>query len=141
VSRAARKPREDWTGQTLMRHAPIESETSVLGRIHLAVAAVGGVHVMRNNVGGMKSAGRFVRFGLGVGSSDLVAIVAPHGRWLCLEIKRPEKAKTDPKRLEDQRRWREMMARYGAVVGEVRTAEEAIALALEAKLAPGVCHG
>lgn len=128
-----KKPREDWTGQRLMAHAPVESESSVQGRIVETLSRCGNVHVMRNNVGAIKKGPRYIKYGLGVGSSDIVAIVGPSGRWLCLEVKRPEKSKTDPERLEAQRKWRARMAELGAVVGEVRTVDEALDLLQQAR--------
>ena len=130
-----KKPVEDWTGQIYFEQvAPkakrVPPEKVVLDQIRLAVATAGGVHVMRNNVGAFKlSGGRFFRAGLEKGSSDLVAIVAPYGRWLCLEVKRPKGS-----RFEDgQREWLAKMARYGAVVGAVSTVEEALALVARAR--------
>lgn len=104
---------------------PVEPESSVLRRVQEALWAYGGVHVMRNNVG---RRGR-VSFGLEVGSADLICVVAPHGRLLCVETKRPKGATAS----DAQTRWLEKMRRYGAVAGVCRTPEEAIALVEEAR--------
>ena len=46
-----------------------------------------GAYLWRNNTGGMYDAkGRFVRFGLCKGSSDLIGIL-PDGRFLAIEVK------------------------------------------------------
>lgn len=97
-----------------------ELESSVLKRVLLALRTCGGVEAYRNNVG---RRGR-VTFGLEVGSADIVAIVAPHGRWLCVETKRPKNAVV----AERQEKWLRKMVAYGAVAGVCTTPEEAIAL-------------
>lgn len=125
----ARKLRTDSIGQVEMPHRPTEPESSILARVRLAVATAGGTHVMRNTVGVFKTSGRFVRAGLEKGSSDLVAIVAPYGRWLCIEVKKPKHS-----RFEDgQREWLAMMESFGAVAGAVSTVEEALVLVEKAR--------
>lgn len=53
-----------------------------------------GAYVWRNNTGGMYDAtGRFVRYGLCVGSSDLIGLL-PDGRFLAIEVKMPGKNPT-----------------------------------------------
>lgn len=125
----ARKIRTDSSGQVLATYAPAEKESVILSKIKLAVGTVGGVKVMRNQVGAAKMKGFWVSFGLEKGSSDLVAIVAPYGRWLCLEIKRPKGSRFE----EGQREWLAEMERYGAVAGAVSTVEEALALVVKAR--------
>lgn len=101
-----------------------ETEASVLEKVTMALKTCGGVHVMRNTVGAVKKGGRYIRYGLEVGSADIVAIVAPHGRWLCIETKRPKGYEAT----EAQEKWLRTMRGYGAVVGVCRTAEEALRL-------------
>lgn len=79
---------------------------------------------MRNRAGAVRKSRGMIRFGLEVGSADLVCIVAPHGRWLCIETKRPKNSKT----AEAQTKWLEKMRTYGAVAGVCKTVEEALAL-------------
>jgi hypothetical protein len=132
----ARKVKEDWKGQTLMPHAPksgrIESEASVTKRVLEALWAVGGVHVMRNNVGAVKKAGRYIKYGLEKSSSDLVCIVAPYGRWLCIELKRGDGGNGVEE--VDQRVWLEKMRRYGAVADFCTSPERALELVELARL-------
>ena len=51
---------------------------------------VRGVYHWRNSVGAVRLAsGQFVRFGGKVGSSDILAVLPPNGRILCIECKAP----------------------------------------------------
>lgn len=133
----ARKVRADYRGQVVLpvldaktrRALTIEPERSLLARIKQAVSVVGGVHVMRNAKWKGKVSGRWVDAGLEDGSSDLVAIVAPLGRWLCLEVKRAKGGVVDP----GQEKWLAKMRAHGAVAGVVRSVEEALALVQEAR--------
>jgi hypothetical protein len=115
---------EDWTGQRYLEVGAnlqkLEPESSVLKKVTEALWAYGGVHVMRNSVGLARHGARRVRYGLEVGSADLVAIVAPYGKWLCIECKRPKNSKES----EAQTKWLEKMRRYGAVAAVVRSAAE-----------------
>lgn len=108
-----------------------EGEASVLKKVKHALETCGGVYVMRNNVGAGKRKGFYVKYGLDVGSADLVAIVAPYGRWLCVETKRPKGNEAT----EAQEKWLRKMRGYGAVVGVCRTAEEALRLVQIARVA------
>ncbi len=87
----------------------------MLRKVQDALGACGGVHVMRNNAGPLRR-----KFPLEPGSSDLFAIVAPYGRWLCIETKRPK----NPKEEEHQAKWLDKMRRYGAVCAVVRSPDE-----------------
>lgn len=97
-----------------------ETEASVLRKVLEALWAYGGVEVMRNTVGCVRKGQRFIRYGLGVGSSDIVCCVAPYGRWLCLEVKRPKDSETT----EAQLRWLAKLRAYGAVAAVVHSVEE-----------------
>lgn len=122
----------EWNGQACLKYmAPkqrIESEKSLMMRIVTAVAAAG-VMVLRNNVGVAKMPGGFVRYGLGVGSPDLVGIVPPHGRFIGIEVKRPKKSRIG----KAQEQWHAVARRYGAVVGIVDSVEGALALVEQAR--------
>lgn len=126
-----RKPDFEWTGQIVMpvvgkKKAKVEPESSVLKRVTEALWAAGGVHVMRNNVGAVKKGQRFIRYGLEKSSSDLVAIVAPHGRWLCIECKRSDGGNGVEE--VEQNIWLTKMRGYGAVAGICTTPEDALLL-------------
>lgn len=122
---------EDWTGQLHMLPGPklIEAEKDTQEKIRLAVASAGGVMVMRNNVGVARHGKRMVRYGLGTGSSDLVCVVAPYGRFLGLEIKRPKGGVVSV----DQKKWMQWIQSYGGVAGVATTVEEALELVARAR--------
>jgi hypothetical protein len=129
-----KKVEMDWTGQTNWLPGPklIEAERDTLEQIRLAVSSAGGVMVMRNNVGVAKHGKRFVRFGLGNGSSDLICCVAPYGRLLGIEVKRPKGGKVSP----DQERWMKWIRLYGGVTGVAKNVAQALALVNEARQLP-----
>ena len=123
----------EWNGQACLEYvAPkqaIESEKSLMTRIVTAVAA-SGVMVMRNNVGMAKMAGGFVRYGLGVGSPDLICIVPPMGRVVGIEVKRPKVGRIG----KEQERWHAVAKRYGAIVGIVDSVQGALDLVGQARV-------
>jgi len=69
-----------------------------------------------------------VSAGLCEGSSDLVGLVGPHGRFIGPEVKTPGVA-LEP----HQRRWIEVVRSLGGVAGEVRTEHDLRALIEEAR--------
>lgn len=74
------------------------------------------------NVVGLFDDGRGTkrRVGLGIGTPDLVGILAPLGRWFALEIKSSD-GKLRPEQVVAIDRWR----RRGAFVAVVRSPDEA----------------
>jgi len=72
------------------------------------------------------------RYGLGVGSPDLVLVVA--GRFLGLEVKRPKTAEHGAGQLSPkQKAWRDKAQRAGVVYRRVRSVEEAVAAVEEVR--------
>lgn len=63
---------------------------------------------------------RNITYGLEVGSSDLVGILKPSGRWFCLEVKTPT-GRVSP----EQEKWMALMVKFGAYCAVVRSVEEA----------------
>ena len=128
----ARKVHEEWTGQICMvpPKKKVEPEASVLGRVTRALERCPGVIVMRNRIGFDKRAQR--HYGLGTGSSDLVAIVAPYGRWLCIETKREKGGRVSG----EQKAWLTTMRGMGAVADVCVTPEHALLLVVEARRLP-----
>lgn len=104
---------------------PLESQ--VQREIELAIGAMPGVLCLRNNVGRMQDVrGRWVAYGLGDGSPDLVCIV--DGRCVGLEVKRPG-VRAEPHQARCHDRWRA----FGAFVAVVTSAEEALAAIARAR--------
>lgn len=92
--------------------------------IRAAVCAVDGVRVWRNNVG--VDTMRGIRYGLGVGSPDLVGIA--WGRFVGLEVKTPTGRVS-----KEQTMWLDMVRRFGGVAGVARSVEDALAIVEEAR--------
>ena len=81
-----------------------------------------GVVFWRNQTGFTKEEDRGIRYGLAVGSSDLIGIV--DGRFAALEVK-TDKRKTEP--TDDQKRFMRCVRRAGGFACVVRSVEEALA--------------
>lgn len=82
----------------------------------LAYLHAKGVFCWRNNSGGTKINGRFMRFGM-AGSPDIIGIV--NGRFFAVETKAPGGKLSD-----SQREWHARAAVAGCVVFVVRSIEE-----------------
>lgn len=72
------------------------------------------------------------RAGVGVGGSDIFAIVKPRGRWLVIEVKVHGK-RTHGFRREQQDRFIRIVRESGGVGGYAHNVEEARALLEEAR--------
>lgn len=97
-------------------------ESDIQRLIMLALSEAGCL-IWRNNTGVLKNAaGIPIKFGLCVGSSDLIGI-APGGRFLAVEIKTP-KGKATPEQL----RFIEAVRARGGIAGIARSPAEALAL-------------
>jgi hypothetical protein len=108
-----------------------ETETSILRAIHSALNRTNHTRVMRNNVGKLQDArGRWVTYGLGIGSADLVGVVkTPSGtRPLAIEVKASNGHTT-----KEQRAWLAVAKKWGVVCGVARSVEEAMAIVEQAR--------
>ena len=100
------------------------SESRIQDEIRAALGGVEGLALFRNNVGVAKHfddrthAVQVVRYGLAVGSADLVGVL--DGRFVALEVKRPGEAPT-----ETQRVWLALVRRCGGFAAVVTSADEA----------------
>jgi hypothetical protein len=83
------------------------------------------VIVWRNNVG-VATKPRFVKYGLFIGSADLVGVA--RGMFIALEVKAP-KGKVSP----EQVAWLAEVRMFGGVAGVVRAVEDAERLVEEAR--------
>lgn len=93
------------------------SERRLQNAIRLALGQIDGCVFWRNNVGFDRE--RRVKYGLGVGSADLIGCV--NGKFVGIEIK------TDKGRVSDEQKlWHECVERNGGHVFVVRSTEEAV---------------
>lgn len=97
-------------------------ESDIQRLIMLALSEAGCL-IWRNNTGVLKNAaGIPIKFGLCVGSSDLIGLT-PTGRFLAVEIKTPT-GKATPEQL----RFIEAVRARGGIAGIARSPSEALAL-------------
>jgi hypothetical protein len=94
-------------------------ETPLMRQIQAAVSRTGRATMWRNNVG--VDVTRGVRYGMGVGSPDLVGFIHGTGRFFALEVK-IESGRAS----EQQRVWLDFAASRGASVYVVRSVAEAL---------------
>ncbi len=99
-----------------------ELESSIKARIRAALIEAGclcWVHNVDN---------RNLHTGLGIGTADIICVVPPHGRFLGIETKRPNRKAT-----EDQLRWLAVVRQFGGVTGIATNVDEALALVQQAR--------
>lgn len=93
------------------------SELEIQQACRLAASEMGAI-VWRNNVGKLQDKnGRWVTYGLCVGSSDLIGIYK--GRFLAMEVKQPKKHPTP-----EQKNFLRVVQEVGGIAGVVRSAED-----------------
>jgi hypothetical protein len=98
------------------------AERDVQHAIRLALGRMTDVVLWRNSTGVARPNDRVVRYGLCVGSSDLIGILAPSGRLLALEVKTPVGRLT-----LEQRQFLELVRRRGGFACVVRSVDDAVA--------------
>lgn len=99
--------------------------------IRVALNCIHGVRVWRNNVGMLEDRnGRPVRYGLAIGSADLVGLVrcGLWARFFALEVKRPGHRPT-----EEQHAWLKTVRELGGFACVVETVEQATAAVLRCR--------
>ena len=101
-------------------------ESRLLADIRLALGQDERVVLWRNNTGtAMQDYGaaglRPLRYGLAVGSSDLIGIVAPHGRLIALEVKTSTGRVT-----REQQQFLTLVEKMGGVARVVRSVDDAV---------------
>jgi len=121
---------------TDLRIAP--SEHAIQSDVRLVLGLDPNVVLWRNNVGSLERPyGGRVRYGLCVGSSDLIGIVTAvvdgHtvGRFLALEVKRPNERPT-----KDQLLFLRLVQARGGVAAVVSSPTQAVAVVAQAKSDP-----
>jgi hypothetical protein len=114
-----------------VRREKLESE--IQRRIEAEIGAEPDLLLFKNSVGLARYVdgdGKEFRvpYGLGTGSPDLVGILAPWGRWFCLEVKVPGE-EPRPEQVKSHAVWR----RFGAYIRSVTSPEEARAALEDAR--------
>lgn len=105
-------------------------ERDVIGRIRAVVAAMPGVRVWRNQVGEIHEPKRHLKYGLGLGSADIIGLVTmPSGmaRFLAIEVK--DKGVVSP----EQRAWLGCVNRDGGAAAVIRNEQDAMAFVRRAQ--------
>lgn len=98
-----------------------QSEGRIQDEIVLAIGKRPDCVVWRNTTGQYRDGPRVIRYGLAVGSADL--IVCARGRFVALEVKTPTGRQS-----EHQRQFEAHVKRAGGVYAVVRSVEEALAV-------------
>jgi dihydropteroate synthase len=111
----------------------VKREALIQREIELALGAEPDCVLLRNSVGVARNVDdegreRFIAYGLGPGSPDLILILAPRGRLVGLEVKRPGEDATP-----EQRHVHAIWRRFGADVVVVHDVEEARAAVDDAR--------
>lgn len=106
------------------------SEANILNDCLIALSEAGCL-AWRNNTGVLKDArGRPIKFGLCVGSSDIIGMT-PDGQFLAVECKTAT-GRVSPA----QRNFIEQVRRQGGRAGVARSGQEAVHIALDAAQIP-----
>lgn len=95
-----------------------QSEGRIQDEIMIALGRRPDCVVWRNTVGVYKEGPRVIRYGLAVGSADLIVCV--QGKFVALEVKKP-----GGRQSEHQKLWATHVERAGGVYAVVRSVQEA----------------
>lgn len=104
--------------------AKTERESVSKEKIRNALVKTGRALVWVHDVDNRQS-----KTGLGLGVADLILCVAPHGRFLGIEVKRPGRKEGTS---SPQKCWLAVVRRFGGVTGVATNVAEAMALLEEA---------
>lgn len=99
------------------------TESDILASIRLSLGRLPNVLLFRNNVGGLyDKTGRFVRYGLGVGSPDLIGFTVRDDRaiFTAIEVK-AETGVVSP----EQKNFIALVRKHGGIAGVARSVEQA----------------
>jgi hypothetical protein len=102
------------------------TEGHIQDEIRLALSDEPGLVLWRNNTGVAEHRGARVRYGLAVGSADLIGCL--DGRFVALEVKTPA-GRASPQ----QRQWLDLVRRHGGFAAIVRSVEDARAAIARAR--------
>ena len=102
------------------------TEGHIQDEIRLALSDEPGLVLWRNNVGIADQRGARVRYGLAVGSADLIGCL--NGRFVALEVKTSTGRATP-----EQRLWLDLVRRHGGFAAIVRSTDDARAAIARAR--------
>lgn len=98
------------------------SESTILKQILLALGDQADFICWRNNTGKLADAtGRWVTYGLGVGSADIIGVLAPWGRFVAFEVKTAK-----GKQRDQQVAWQAAVRSNGGSYYIVRSVDDAL---------------
>lgn len=98
------------------------TEATIESQIREALGALPDVRLWLNEVGVDElRTGRWIHYGLANGSADLIGMLAPHGRFLSIEVKKP-----GGRVRSDQFAWAKMIVAAGGFAALVRGVDDAI---------------
>ncbi len=99
------------------------NETQLSLAIREALLNTGRVLLWRNNTGKLQDrTGRWITYGLGVGSADAVGVLKGSGRFIAFEVKMPGKKLTP-----EQLAWHRIVNESGGLAVVVHSVDEALA--------------
>lgn len=99
------------------------SESAISAQIRLELAKRG-VIMFRNNTGMVRyKGGRVVRFGLALGSSDLIGIRQSDGKFVAIEVKQPGKKPTGA-----QQMFIDAVKKHNGLAGVAHSVTEALTI-------------
>ena len=102
------------------------SETRLVKEILLDLGNEPDLILWRNNTGKLADVnGRWVTYGLAVGSSDIIGVLAPWGRLFCLEPKATHSDTCKCKSCSAQRDWGIAVTLMGGYYERVRSVDDA----------------
>jgi hypothetical protein len=104
-----------------------QTEAPILHAVRAALLSDGRVMLWRNNTGGElvtpeRGSRRFIKYGLGRGSADLVGLLRPSGRFCAFEVKAPKGRVS-----HEQELWGAAVQRAGGFYAIVRSVDDALA--------------
>ncbi len=122
LQRATCSTKSRATGTRRRRLPFVVPEHDIQTAIRKVLARLPDLILWRNNTGATRVQNRIIRFGLCVGSSDLVGILAPAGRLVALEVK-SSAGRTTPA----QEVFLALVRKHGGFAAVVRSVPEALA--------------
>jgi hypothetical protein len=109
-----------------------KAHSELVAAIRLRLGREQGLTLYLNTKGRLKRIGGASIYvtdpALGVGTSDLVGMLAPRGRWFCLEVKTGDAVLT-----REQKMFRDLVISMGGFFAEVRSVDDAVTALAQAR--------